>query len=106
GRGVGGPGALELRHARRGHPVREEVSQLLVARAFGELLELVRSNTLPRVLLPERLEGFEEGVITDNPAEHVEDHGAFVEYDGLVLGRKFVQLARLADRRDFFVGER
>ena len=51
------------------------------------------------------LKGFQEGVVADHPAQHVEHHSAFVEHDGVVLGRELVQVRRLGDGRHVFVGE-
>ena len=78
---------------------------LLLVRVFRQLLKFVARDRLPGVLLRHRPQGLEKGVVADHPAEHVKDHGALVEHDGLVLGRELVQVARLADRRGVLVGE-
>src|ERR1035438_7223864 len=67
---------LELGGSAGFNPLDEEVAQILAAGGFGDLAEIVGIGALPGVLLGERLERFEEILVSHNVAQHADDGGA------------------------------
>jgi hypothetical protein len=60
---------------------------------------------LPAYCLPASAR-VEKRLVADDPAQHMEHHGALLKHNRLILGRVFVQLRGLADGRSVFVRER
>ena len=96
---------LEFRSSRRVQPLREEPGQLAAIILLRNFAEVIRGRRFSSVLRGELPHSLVELVFPENPAQHVQDHRAFIRDQRLELGRKNIQLAR-AGKRNRVIGQR
>ena len=87
-RAVDGVLVLEFGRAGGVEPLGEEPRELLAGSLLCHLAEIVNRGGFAGVLRQEGAHGLVEGLVADDPAQHVQDHAALVGHQRLELRRK------------------